>query len=143
MGSRRVLFYCRILVLEILGASDYNTIAVPERPESEAQTRARRIDERLTHAGWSVSNQQLLTPTAITEYATLDGPADYLLTDNGPLAVVEAKRVSKGVAGVLNQAQRYARGLDAPKLYQDEFAVPFAYSTNGAQPDSGAARPPK
>ena len=106
---------------------------MPERPESEAQTRARRIDERLTHAGWSVSSQQLLTPSAITEYATLDGPADYLLTDNGALAVVEAKRVSKGVAGVLIQAQRYARGLDAPKLYQHEFAVPFAYSTNGVE----------
>lgn len=111
----------------------YNIQAVADHPESEAQTRARRIDARLEAAGWAVHHGALLTPTAITELATLDGPADYLLYDNEPRAVVEAKKVTKGVAGMLIQAQRYARGIDAPKPYQGEFAVPFAYSTNGVE----------
>lgn len=106
---------------------------MPDRSESEAQTRARRIDGRLAAAGWTVTSTQGLIPTAITEFPTLDGPADYLLYDQNPLGVIEAKRVSKGPQGVLLQAQRYARGLDLPKVYEEEFAVPFCYSTNGVE----------
>jgi type I restriction enzyme R subunit len=107
--------------------------------ESEATSRRDRIDPRLRAAGWSsivpfVANRPITTygTAAITEYPTTAGPADYALCDRGAItAVVEAKKLTVGADGVLPQAQRYSRAIAQVPRYQDEFGVPFLYSTNG------------
>lgn len=109
--------------------------------ESEAATRNRRIDPRLTHAGWSVTpfNAQMLAAApdaaAVEEWPTAAGPADYALCHGGAVrGVVEAKKVTVGPQGVLTQAERYSRGITGqdPQI-RGEFGVPFLYSTNGEQ----------
>ncbi|MEW2449573.1 DEAD/DEAH box helicase family protein [Streptomyces parvulus] len=108
--------------------------------EREAVTRKRRIDPKLTAAGWTVMPYQKSysanpPPTAaIEEWPTAAGPADYALTDGGVnLAVVEAKKVTIGPQGVLTQAERYSRGLSGGPTIRGEFGVPYLYSTNGEQ----------
>lgn len=108
--------------------------------ELERQTRKQRIDPRLKAASWAVVPFKQGKPvaeygnrTAITEFDTESGPADYALWDHGEaLGVVEAKKVTLGPQGVLTQAERYSRGFTAnPVDYGDGFRVPFLYSTNG------------
>ena len=106
--------------------------------EAEQLTRSKRIDPRLNAAGWSVAPTSefdeaiKLSGVAVRELPTLNGPADYALCDDHRIqAVVEAKKVTLGPQAVLTQAERYSRGLAQYPLYQDEFAVPFLYSTNG------------
>lgn len=107
--------------------------------ESENQTRKKRIDPRLEAAGWDVcrlgsSYGHLSKPSAIEEYETEVGPADYVLTDAEALVgVIEAKKLSLGPQSVLVQAERYARAIDQRPLHQGEFGVPFLYSTNGEE----------
>ena len=106
--------------------------------ESEAQTRNRRIDPKLESQGWGVVPLRQFSDddatTAVEEYPTDEGPADYLLADAGEkLGVVEAKKLTVGPQGVLTQAQRYSRGIDAGTRYQGEYGVPFLYSTNGEE----------
>lgn len=86
----------------------------------EADTRA-LIDSQLRDAGWKADSQNLRysrgtrpsnTPIAIAEWPTESGPVDYaLFTEGKCIALVEAKRHSKDVPGVLAQAKRYARDL--------------------------------
>ncbi|WP_318202663.1 DEAD/DEAH box helicase family protein [Streptomyces sp. SCL15-4] len=108
--------------------------------ESEAATRKRRIDPKLEAAGWKVTPYQpsyTASPppaSAVEEWPTAAGPADYALTDDGAVrGVVEAKRVTVGPQGVLTQAERYSRGMADGPLIRGEFGVPFLYSTNGEQ----------
>ncbi|MCK2213349.1 DEAD/DEAH box helicase family protein [Actinomadura sp. ATCC 31491] len=108
--------------------------------EAEAITRKRRIDPKLVAAGWTVAPYQPAqsssppTATAVEEWPTAAGPADYALADQGGLrGVVEAKKVTIGPQGVLTQAERYARGITSGSLIRGEFGVPFLYSTNGEQ----------
>src|SRR5689334_7722359 len=111
---------------------------MPAFAESEWTTRRQRIDPILTAAGWSVAPYALDRPlsalplSAVTEYPTANGPADYALTFDGHVVgVVEAKRVTVGPAGVLTQAERYSRGVsDSPFDFRG-CRVPFLYSTNG------------
>src|SRR3712207_1893242 len=58
--------------------------------ESERQTRARRVDPRVRRAGWArivpfVPGLDVasLAATAVAEYPTADGPADYAFCDGG------------------------------------------------------------
>lgn len=109
------------------------------RTESEAKTRRKRIDPKLSAQGWSVlefdpsvavsqrSNQ------AVAEFPTENGPADYALCVGGHvLGVVEAKKVTVGPQNVLTQAERYARGVaESVARYGEGLRVPFLYSTNG------------
>lgn len=98
---------------------------------NEKTTRKQWIDERLKKSGWTSIipfspdlDTSTLTCTAIEEYPTETGPADYALFLNGKLlAFVEAKKINVGPQNVLSQAQRYVKGADV--------AVPFIYSTNG------------
>ena len=102
----------------------------------ERETRKRLIDQALGQAGWSpvipYSPHAARDLAAIEEYPTASGPADYALFHNGqPLAIVEAKRLAVGPQNVLQQAQRYARGLAESPFEFHGFRVPFIYSTNG------------
>lgn len=108
--------------------------------ESERLTRKQRIDPRLRRAGWSNivpfrPNLELgpLVATAVEEYDTANGPADYALCDRGHLlGVVEAKKLTVGPEGVLTQADRYSKGLPGTVFdLPDNHRSPFLYSTNG------------
>ncbi|MFA5890961.1 MAG: type I restriction-modification enzyme R subunit C-terminal domain-containing protein [Actinomycetota bacterium] len=108
-------------------------------PESERETRKRRIDPQLAAAGWRVvpfSSDPWLpsygNAAAVEEFETGAGPADYALLDDGRIiGVAEAKKLTAGPQGVLTQAERYSRGLHQEPRHQGEFGVPFLYSTNG------------
>lgn len=117
---------------------------------SEADTR-KIIDKQLAAAGWTVDSTQFTFAkgarpqrgqcTAIAEWPTETGPADYaLFIGLQPVAVVEAKRKHLDVSAALQQAKRYSRGFKpspetelAPTNYGADaaFRVPFAFSSNG------------
>lgn len=106
--------------------------------ESERLTRKKRIDPKLKAWGWDIvpfeegTHLSDYSHHAIEEYPTANGPADYaLVVDGRLLGVVEAKKVSLGPQGVLQQAERYSKGVgDSPFNYRG-FRVPFLFSTNG------------
>lgn len=106
--------------------------------ESEARTRKTRIDPKLVSAGWKVapyrSGFEAEPPqaTAVEEWPTEAGPADYALTTaKGVVGVAEAKKVTVGPQGVLTQAERYSKGLNSGPHYEGGYRAPFLYSTNG------------
>ncbi len=118
----------------------------------EAATRV-LIDRQLRAAGWEVDSQALtfergIRPTkgknlAIAEWPTLadgkEGWADYVLFAGlQVMAVVEAKRKHKDVAGVIPQAKRYSTGYvihGSESLPEGSpwgtYKVPFLFATNG------------
>lgn len=107
-------------------------------PESEWQTRKRRIDERLTKLGWNVvPYSEALTATnldrvAVEEWPTGNGPADYALFVTGRLlGIIEAKKVTVAPQNVLEQAKRYAAGVFHGLGNWDGLRVPFLYASNG------------
>ncbi|KGJ19225.1 EcoAI/FtnUII family type I restriction enzme subunit R [Paracoccus sanguinis] len=97
--------------------------------ETEADTRANRIDPVLRDAGWGVVagstiRRELICPGRITGGGGRAHPlsADYVLSYKGrKLAVIEAKRAGLGHTGGVGQAKDYARRLQTR----------FAFSTNG------------
>lgn len=116
----------------------------------ERETR-RLIDSQLRSAGWEADSENLtyLNGTrpqkgrnlAIAEWQTAKGRADYILFAGlSAIAVVEAKRRSKDVSGMIDQAKRYSRGfqvkadevLPASSPW-GEFKIPFAFATNGRE----------
>ncbi|MFO1007723.1 MAG: type I restriction-modification enzyme R subunit C-terminal domain-containing protein [Planctomycetaceae bacterium] len=108
--------------------------------ESEAQTRRRRIDPQLRAVGWKIvpfvegMSTGNLTCHAVEEYQTAKGPADYaLFVDGQIIGIVEAKKVSRGAAGILTQAERYAEGIAGSPHNFRGLRVPFLYSTNGEE----------
>ena len=118
----------------------------------EADTR-RIIDARLRQAGWKANTDQIrysmgsrpedAEAIAIAEWPTDKGPVDYALFLKGRcVAVIEAKRASKDVPAVLEQAKRYAEEIQlspaqlvvgAPYQHgiSKPFRVPFIFATNG------------
>jgi len=102
----------------------------------ERTTRKQLIDRALEATGWLpiVRFRDGVTYScgAVEEYPTANGPVDYALFDSGvPIALVESKRLGIGPQNVLQQAQRYARGLSNSPFNFNNFHVPFIYSTNG------------
>lgn len=97
--------------------------------ETEADTRANRIDPVLREAGWGVVegshiNRELVCPGRIIGGGERSGAlsADYVLNFKGhKLAVIEAKRAGLGHTDGVGQAKNYATMLKTR----------FAYSTNG------------
>ncbi len=118
------------------------------------------IDQMLIDAGWEADSQELTFSggarpekgknKAIAEWPTQTGPADYVLfAGMVPIAVVEAKRENTNVAGMIPQAERYAKSFvpqeshapawqlqghsqgwrDCDATYQ----IPFVYSCNGRE----------
>ncbi len=104
-------------------------------PESEWQTRKRRIDPKLNQAGWpKLGKSAFPAPRRTEEEETSNGPADYALWLNGHIAaVVEAKKVTLGPQNVLTQAARYSRGIAGSPYDFAGFRAPFLYSTNGEE----------
>lgn len=105
---------------------------------SERETRKQLIDKALEAADWSpivrYRDGAMYSHVAVEEYPTAKGPVDYALFDNGfPIALVESKRLGVGPQNVLQQAQRYARGLTNSPFNFNGFHVPFIYSTNGTE----------
>jgi type I restriction enzyme R subunit len=106
--------------------------------DSEWRTRKRLIDPKLRAAGWRVVKHDPAHPvgtgkaSAIEEFPTANGPADYALVADGQvLGVVEAKKLTLGPQNALTQAERYSRDLSASPFNFHGFRVPFLYSTNG------------
>lgn len=97
--------------------------------ETEADTRANRIDPVLREAGWGVVegsrvHRELICPGRITGGGGRINPlsADYVLVyRDRKLAVIEAKRAGLGHTAGVGQAKDYATRLKAR----------FAYSSNG------------
>ncbi|WP_426687781.1 EcoAI/FtnUII family type I restriction enzme subunit R [Rhodanobacter ginsengiterrae] len=97
--------------------------------ETEADTRANRIDPVLRDAGWgvvegSMVHRELICPGRITGGGGRVNPlsADYVLTyRDRKLAVIEAKRAGLGHTAGVGQAKDYATRLQAR----------FAYASNG------------
>lgn len=96
--------------------------------ETEADTRANRIDPVLRDAGWGVADgsrvaREEIAKGRITTAGRINPlKVDYVLSVNGrKLAVIEAKRAGLGYTEGLAQAKDYARRLKAR----------FAYATNG------------
>lgn len=113
----------------------------------EADTRL-LVDDQLRQAGWEADTTTLryaagVRPErgrkrAIAEWPTASGPADYaLFIGEALVGVVEAKRKRRDVAAALDQAERYAKGIDwrlggspAGGPWGVHHA-PFAFATNG------------
>ncbi len=97
--------------------------------ETEADTRANRIDPALRDAGWGVAegsrvNREMICPGRITGGGGRANPlsADYVLSyRDRKLAVIEAKRAGLGHTAGVGQAKDYATRLQAR----------FAYASNG------------
>lgn len=108
---------------------------------SERLTRKQLVDRDLVDAGWKIIPERKFDPTkpltayhasAIEEYPTENGPADYALCANGQIiGVVEAKKLTLGPQNVLTQAERYSKGLKTSPFNFRGLRVPFLYSTNG------------
>ena len=103
---------------------------IPKKQMSEEDIKLQFITPAIT-AKWK--KQHITMETQITDgrvilkgnCATRDRPkrADYILylSDNKPIAIVEAKDNNRSISYGLQQAMEYARMMD----------VPFAYSSNG------------
>ncbi len=105
---------------------------------NERTTRKQLVNKSFLAAGWSpivrFHHGANYSRAAVEEYPTANGPVDYALFDNGVLiALVEAKKLGVGPQNVLQQAQRYARGLADSSFNFNGFCVPFIYSTNGTK----------
>ena len=113
----------------------------------ENETRS-MIDRHLREAGWLADSRELhygkgVRPIkgknmAIAEWQTADGVADYaLFIGTRCIAMVEAKRRRKNVAGSIAQAERYAKGFQANLGFSavgeswGEYQVPFVFASNG------------
>jgi len=109
---------------------------MPEQNWNEYRTRREFIDKLLMDSTWSPIVQfeegKNYDHASVEEYPTQTGPADYMLFHKKrALAAVEGKKLTVGPQNVLQQAQRYARGLPNSQFTFGEFQLPFIYSTNG------------
>ena len=127
--------------MEFLQASN---AAVRAIDLDEQSTRA-LIDQQLRDRGWEVDSSEMrhskgVRPAkgrnlAIAEWPTQSGAADYVLfVGDQCVGIVEAKRYRKNVSAAIDQAERYSRGIEGganTDKWNDEFHVPFVFSTNG------------
>ena len=102
----------------------------------ERKTRKKLIDKALEESAWSPvvrsRNDLLISTGAVEEYLTENGPADYILFHRGEaLAIVEAKKLSKGPESAIEQAKRYSKGYKEGRFDFRGFRIPFVYSSNG------------
>ncbi len=136
-------------VLQFISQAETAAVAITL---DEAATRD-LIDIQLRNRGWEVDTASLRYSAgtrpmanrniAIAEWPTKSGPADYaLFVGTQCIAVVEAKRKNKSVYAAIDQAQRYARGMQfhggATQIGgpwsdpgESPYLVPFVFSANG------------
>ena len=122
--------------------------AEPEELDLDEASTRELIDAQLRDFDWEADTAVLSYANgarpakgrrlAISEWPTSSGPADYVLFDGlVPLAVVEAKRRAKDVAGSIEQAKRYSRNYvfqadeSVPGGPWGEYKIPFLFATNG------------
>lgn len=113
---------------------------------TESETRL-LIDAQLRESQWDADTENLKHSKgarpekghfkAIAEWPTKTGPADYVLFHGlTPIAVIEAKKKAKNVYGAIDQAKRYAEGLNHNGGLEIEttwgkYKVPLVFATNG------------
>lgn len=104
------------------------------KPESEKETRRKRINAQLTALGWKFAREGKPAPKGAywrDELETDNGPCDYgLYVDDKLVGLIEAKKLSLAPQNVLSQAERYAEGIKGPYA-ANGYGVPFIYSSNG------------
>ena len=115
------------------------------------------IDEQLRQAGW-LADSEIVTQAngeipevgknkAIAEWTMLNGRADYVLFIGlTPVAIIEAKSQNTNVASKIQQAERYAKGInftatikpawelvDSSLSWRNDtdYDIPFVFSCNG------------
>lgn len=114
----------------------------------EAETRG-LIDAQLRAVGWEADTTEIRFSNgtrpvanrylAIAEWPTVTGPVDYALFHGKTLlGLIEAKKASIDVPGVLSQAKRYSLGvrMHDPGEYAvaspwNDHKAPFLFATNG------------
>jgi type I restriction enzyme R subunit len=127
-------------------ASEIQRIEKSPFEMDEAETRV-IIDQQLVDAGWEADTENLryskgVRPEpnknrAIAEWPTKSGPADYALFMGMTLvATIEAKKSAKNVYGAIDQAKRYAKGIqNLPSNVEvgnyNDLLVPLVFATNG------------
>lgn len=121
----------------------HNRLAgLPEHDYNEADTRARVIDLHLAESGWNPhgTNVREYEVTGMPNYADL-GFVDYVLWGNDglPLAVIEAKRLSRSATAAQQQALKYAEALNAqfgrePVIYYTNGIETFVWDRAGGYP---------
>src|SRR4051794_9062808 len=120
---------------ESLSSSASATYAACVTPESEKQTRLKRIDKQLDALGWVEAkdgSEPATGPYRKPEVHTKSGPADYgLYVDQKLVGIVEAKKLGLAPQNVLSQAERYSEGAVNASFSFGKFRVPFIYSSNG------------
>lgn len=104
---------------------------------NEAETRQQLINQQLARAGWNNNQIMLAEEVALKRAAKGDDystgqyeSADYVLLDSNriPIAIVEAKRTSRGPLAGQRQAADYA------DLIQAKYGVtPFIFLSNGLE----------
>ena len=103
-------------------------------PEQSAR---RKIDKKLTQAGWIVQDYKDFNPSAgfgiaVCEYPVESGKVDYLLfVDRKPIGVIEAKKEGVTLSGVHEQTVRYAGGKIKHILSKED--LPFQYESTGIE----------
>jgi len=100
---------------------------------NEEQTRKVLIDKAMEKAGWSIGKTERHDSREEFVISLPDGKkqfVDYTLMYKGKvLAVVEAKRISRGVEEAQEQARQYADNIQA--YVQPNEPLPFIFYTNG------------
>ena len=115
------------------------------------------IDEQLRQAGWLVDSEIVTQANgeipevgknkAIAEWTMLNGRADYVLFIGlTPVAIIEAKSQNTNVASKIQQAERYAKGINFTETMKPawelidsslswrndtDYDIPFVFSCNG------------
>jgi type I restriction enzyme, R subunit len=106
-------------------------------PSPEALAR-QNIDSQLTACGWVIQDRGAINlyagrGVAVREFPMETGFADYLLfVDKRAAGVVEAKAEGIPLAGVAEQAAKYAVGLP-PNIPHVSLPLPFLYESTGVE----------
>ena len=117
---------------EIISMKVYSMLPLG-RSMNEDQTRKDLIDESLYSSGWRVGDSEKFNARREFNITLSDGRnqyVDYTLMHNGKvIAVIEAKRVNRGVEEAREQARQYA--LNIKSNLQPNDPLPFVFYTNG------------
>ncbi len=103
----------------------------------ERTTRASLIDPLLQKAGWKIFdineyNPSQNNPSAIREFPTATGPADYVLFIDGiAIGVIEAKSIDKGSSLISSETQAERYSSSKLKWIANDKPLRFIYESTG------------